>query len=114
TSAQASNSATASATVDIKSRSSSSSPKQNAGDGTTLPPALPPTGLPSGTTVPGLGIQPAGDLGSAFPPVSPSPSASGNAPAHRGHSTQTIDLSAGLPPDGRLTGGQLPAQAVVA
>ena len=114
TSAQASNSATASATVDIKSRSSSSSPKQNAGDGTTLPPALPPTGLPSGTTVPGLGIQPTGDLGSAFPQVSPSPSASGTATANSGHSTKTIDLSAGLPLDVRLIGGQLVGLAVLA
>src|SRR5262249_24187259 len=105
TSAQASNSATASATVDIKSRSSSSSPKQNAGDGTTLPPALPPTGLPSGTTVPGLGIQPTGDLGSAFPQVSPSPSASRTATANRGHSTQTSARPRARPLGGRLRGG---------
>ena len=112
TSSQASNSATASATVDIKPKnpSPSSSPTPNAGDGGTLPPA---GGLPSGTTIPGLGIQPTGDLGSAFPQVSPSPSASAAASQHA-HETKTIDLSAGLPLDVRLIGGQVIGLAVLA
>jgi len=108
TSAEASNSASASATVDITRRSSGTSQTQNAGDGVTIP----SFGLPSGT-VPGLGIQPTGDLGSAFPQVSPSPSASGTAASH-GHSTKTIDLSAGLPLDVRLIGGQIIGLAVLA
>jgi hypothetical protein len=114
TSKQASNSATASATVDIKAKnspspSSSPTPNPNAGVGGTLPPAA---GLPSGTTIPGLGIQPTGDLGSAFPQVSPS--ASGAVAAQHGHTTKTIDLSAGLPLTVRLIGGQLIGLAVLA
>jgi hypothetical protein len=114
TSAQASNSASASATVDIKQKSSnsgssSSSSTQNAGDGGTIPATFLPTG-----TVPGLGIQPTGDLGSAFPQVSPSPSASGTAATSHGRSTKTIDLSAGLPLDVRLIGGQVIGLAVLA
>ena len=112
TSSQASNSATASATVDIKPKnpSPSSSPTPNAGDGGTLPPAA---GLPSGTTIPGLGVQPTGDLGSAFPQVSPSPSVSASAAQH-GNKTKTVDLSAGLPLTVRLIGGQVIGLAVLA
>jgi hypothetical protein len=114
TSSQASNSATASATVDIKPKnpSPSSSPTPNAGDGGTLPPAA---GLPSGTTIPGVGVQPTGDLGSAFPQVSPSASAApSSAAAQHGHQTRTVDLSAGLPLDVRLIGGQVIGLAVLA
>jgi hypothetical protein len=115
TSSQASNSATASATVDIKPKnpSPSSSPTPNAGDGGTLPPVA---GLPSGTTVPGAGVQPVGDLGSAFPQVSPAASAaaSSSAAAQQGHQTRTVDLSAGLPLDVRLIGGQVIGLAVLA
>jgi len=114
TSSQASNSATASATVDIKPKNPSptSSPTPNAGDGGTLPPA---PGLPGGTTIPGVGVQPSGDLGSAFPQVSPSPVASASASASQhGHQTRTIDLSAGLPLDVRLIGGQVVGLAVLA
>ena len=113
TSSQASNSATATATVDIKPKNPSptSSPTPNAGDGGTLPPA---DGLPSGTTIPGLGVQPSGDLGSAFPQVSPSPSASAGAASQHGHQTRTVDLSAGLPLDVRLIGGQVIGLAVLA
>ena len=113
-SAQASNSATASATVDIKPKNSpnpTSSPTPDTGDGGTLP----AVGLPGGTTIPpGLGIQPSGDLGSAFPQVSPSPGATGTAAQHNEHSTKTIDLSAGLPLDVRLIGGQVIGLAVLA
>jgi hypothetical protein len=114
TSSQASNSATATATVDIKPKNPSptSSPTPNAGDGGTLPPAV---GLPSGTTIPGLGVQPSGDLGSAFPQVSPSPSASASASASaNGNETKTVDLSAGLPLTVRLIGGQVIGLAVLA
>jgi len=114
TSSEASNSATASATVDIKPKNPSptSSPTPNAGDGGTLPPAA---GLPSGTTIPGLGVQPSGDLGSAFPQVSPSPLTSASASAsQQGHDTKTVDLSAGLPLDVRLIGGQVIGLAVLA
>jgi hypothetical protein len=115
TSAEASNSASASATVDIKRKSSSggSSSTQNAGDGTTIG-TIPATSLPTGT-VPGLGIQPTGNLGSAFPQVSPSPSPTSatGAASHR-PSTKTIDLSAGLPLDVRLIGGQVIGLAVLA
>lgn len=113
TSSQASNSATASATVDIKPKNPSptSSPTPNAGDGG----ALPPVGtLPGGTTVPGLGVQPSGDLGSAFPQVSPSPTGSAAADPKNAHGTQTVDLSAGLPLDVRLIGGQVIGLAVLA
>src|SRR5690242_3745223 len=100
TSTDASNSASASATVDIKrksSGSSSTSPTQNPGDGQTIG-TIPGTDLPTGTVVPGLGIQPTGNLSSAFPQVSPSPSAAapGTGAASHGPSTKTIDLSAGL------------------
>jgi hypothetical protein len=109
TSAQASNSATASATVSIRARrapSPTSSPTPNLGSGGTLPP---PVG-----TIPGLGIQPTGDLGSAFPQVSPSPGAAGTGTAHHGHPTKTIDLSAGLPLNVRLIGGQVIGLALLA
>jgi hypothetical protein len=114
TSTEASNSATASATVNIKPKNQpapSSSPSPNAGDGAFLPPAA---GLPGGSTIPGVGVQQPGDLGSAFPQVSPSPSTSGAAAAAHGHTTRTIDLSAGLPLTVRLIGGQVIGLAVLA
>ena len=115
TSSQATNSATASATVNIKPKNPSptSSPTPNLGDGGTLPPAA---GLPSGTTIPGVGVQPTGDLGSAFPQVSPSPAASASASADPQHTnqTRTVDLSAGLPLDVRLIGGQVIGLPVLA
>ena len=116
TSAEASNSASASATVDIKRKSSgdSSSSTQNAGDGTTIG-NIPTTYLPTGTA-PGLGIQPTGNLGSAFPQVSPSPSpaAPGTGAASQRPSAKAIDVSAGLPLDVRLIGGQVIGLAVLA
>jgi hypothetical protein len=114
TSAEASNSASASAAVDIKRDSSGgSSSTQNAGDGTTIG-TIPTTYLPTGT-VPGLGIQPTGNLGSAFPQVSPSPSpAPGTGAASHRSSAKAIDVSAGLPLDVRLIGGQIIGLAVLA
>jgi hypothetical protein len=114
-SAQASNSATASATVDIKPKNSpnpTSTPTPGAGDGGTLP----AVGLPSGTNIPGLGlgVQPTGDLGSAFPQVSPSPGATGTAAQQHEHSAQAVEVSAGLPLDVRLIGGQVIGLAVLA
>jgi len=103
--------------VDVKRKKSShndsSSQTQNAGDGGTFPLNNLPTGTVSGLA--GLGVQPTGDLGSAFPQVSPSPSASGaTATRSHGHSTKMIDLSAGLPLDVRLIGGQVIGLAVLA
>jgi hypothetical protein len=114
TSSQATNSATASATVDIKPKNlpvPTLTPNPNAGDGGILPPA---TGLPSGTTIPGLGIQPTGDLGSAFPQVSPSAANPATGTARHGQTARTIDLSAGLPLTVRLIGGQIIGLAVLA
>jgi hypothetical protein len=45
--------------------------------------------------------------------VSPSPSVSASAAQH-GHEAQTLDLSAGLPLDVRLIGGQVIGLAVLA
>jgi len=62
-----------------------------------------------------VGVPTTGDLGSAFPQVSPSPSAAASgAAAQTGHATKTIDLSAGLPLDVRLIGGQVIGLAVLA
>jgi hypothetical protein len=62
-----------------------------------------------------VGVQPTGDLGSAFPQVSPSPAAaSASAASQHGHATRTVDLSAGLPLDVRLIGGQVIGLAVLA
>jgi hypothetical protein len=61
-----------------------------------------------------VGVQPSGDLGSAFPQVSPSPATSAAADSQRTHETQAIDLSAGLPLDVRLIGGQIIGLAVLA
>jgi len=119
TSAEASNSASASAIVDINRKkpsdgSPSSQTQNNVGDGGTIPPNDLPTGTVPGAGFAGMGVQPTGNLGSAFPQVSPSPSASGTAAANHGHSTKTIDLSAGLPLDVRLIGGQVIGLAVLA
>jgi hypothetical protein len=46
--------------------------------------------------------------------VSPSPSASAGAASPQGHTTKTIDLSAGLPLTVRLIGGQVIGLAVLA
>ena len=46
--------------------------------------------------------------------MSPSPSASAGAASPHGHTTKTIDLSAGLPLDVRLIGGQVIGLAVLA
>ena len=115
TSKDATNSASASATIRVRSDSStnSSSPTPNsgnAGNGGTLPAA----GLPGGggNGIPGL-PNPSGNLGTAFPQVSPSPGHSA-AKSHGRHPVNIIDLSAGLPLDVRLVGGQLIGLAVLA
>jgi hypothetical protein len=63
-----------------------------------------------------VGVQPTGDLGSAFPQVSPSATAASASAAasQHGHATRTVDLSAGLPLDVRLIGGQVIGLAVLA
>ena len=111
-SAEAANSASASDTVSIRAKSSPSPTPTDpgtAGDGG----ALPPAGLSGDTTVPGLGTQPTGDLGSAFPQVSPSAQPGATA-SQQAHAPKVVDLSAGLPLDVRLIGGQVIGLAVLA
>ncbi len=112
TSTHAANSASASDTVRVgtKDTSSSPTPTQNAGNGGVLPPA----GLPGGggNSFPGV-TNPAGNLGTAFPQVSPSPNTSPRSPRHQ-HQVRLTDLSAGLPLTVRLIGGQVIGLAILA
>ena len=66
----------------------------------------------------GTGVSnPYGNLGSALPPVSPSPGISpSTAAGHQSqqHQVQVTDLSAGLPLDVRLIGGQVIGLAILA
>jgi hypothetical protein len=117
TSHQASNTATATDKVTVKSKSkhSSASPDRtsgNAGNGGTLPAAS----LPGGTSYPGES-NPTGNLGSAFPQVSPSPGVSptpSQSQHQHQHQVEVTDLSAGLPLDVRLIGGQVIGLAILA
>jgi hypothetical protein len=112
TSAQAINSASATATVQVNpapSPSPSPTPTPNAGNGGTLP----PVGLPgNNNTFPGV-TNPAGNLGSAFPTVSPSPNAASAQVRHQ-RRIRTTDISAGLPLTVRLIGGQVIGLAILA
>jgi hypothetical protein len=63
--------------------------------------------------------NPYGNLGSALPPVSPSPgvspsTAAGQQQQQHQHQTEVTDLSAGLPLDVRLIGGQVIGLAILA
>jgi hypothetical protein len=113
-SAQAINSASATATVQVNpanspSPSPSPTPTPNAGNGGTLP----PVGLPgNNTTFPGV-TNPAGNLGSAFPTVSPSPNAASAQVRHQ-RRIRTTDISAALPLTVRLVGGQVIGLAILA
>jgi hypothetical protein len=118
TSTQASNSATATDRIEvIKPKKHDSSPTPtptydpNAGYG----------GYPGGTgsnPYAGTGVSnPYGDLGSALPPVSPSPGISPSTaagPQSQQHHVEVTDLSAGLPLDVRLIGGQVIGLAILA
>ena len=120
TSTDAVNSATATDRIDViklKKHHSSPTPTPtydpNAGYGG--------YGYPGGTgTNPyaGTGVSnPYGNLGSALPPVSPSPGISPSTaagPQSQQHHVEVTDLSAGLPLDVRLIGGQVIGLAILA
>jgi hypothetical protein len=120
TSAQASNSASASDRIRVRSKSTGSSSSQNsstAGDGGSLSGgSFSEPGLPGGTSFPGETTSPTGNLGTAFPQVSPSPGASSSATSrnHQHPPLRATDLSAGLPLDVRLIGGQVIGLAILA
>jgi hypothetical protein len=119
TSHQASNKASATDKIKVESKSShkkhssspSPTPTPNAGDGGNLSP-----GSYSGGTGSYSGVSnPAGNLGSDFPQVSPSPNLSPTTPRnHDQHQVQVTDLSAALPLDVRLIGGQVIGLAILA
>jgi hypothetical protein len=128
-------STSASNTVHVQARAKSSptpspdptSTGPGVGDGGTLPPGtlppgtLPPGALPPGALPPGAipsasfpGLpSPTGDAGSGFPTVLPSPSP---APASlpKARSIEARDVSAGLPLNVRLIGGQLVGLTILA
>jgi hypothetical protein len=119
TSPQASNTATATDKVTVDSTSTPSPTPTpttpnggNPGNGGNLPPGVP------GVTNPGVGVSnpsPAGNLGSAFPQVSPSPNvAPAASQSQQQHPVEVTDLSAGLPLDVRLIGGQVVGLAILA
>jgi len=120
TSSDAINSATATDRIEVikpkKHHSSSPTPTPtydpNAGYG-----GYP--GYPGGSNpYTGTGVSnPYGNLGSALPPVSPSPGISPSTaagPQSQQHQTEVTDLSAGLPLDVRLIGGQVIGLAILA
>jgi hypothetical protein len=121
TSKEAAKSASATAKVQTEAKPSSTSPTPTptptpttgttTGNGGNLPPA----GLPGGSNYyPGVS-NPAGNVGSAFPQVSPSPYTSPQAPAgHHQHPIKVADISAGLPLTVRLIGGQVIGLAILA
>jgi hypothetical protein len=120
TSKQAGNSATATDKIEVIK------PKKHHSSPTPTPTYNPYAGY-GGNTYPGgtnpyssSGVSnPYGNLGSALPPVSPSP---GISPSTAGqqqqqqhqHQTEVTDLSAGLPLDVRLIGGQVIGLAILA
>jgi hypothetical protein len=114
---QASNTASATDKIKVESKpapkhhhsSPSPTPTANAGDGGNLP----DTNVP-GITIPGVS-NPTGSLGSDFPQVSPSPEVSPTtSPNHHQRSVTVTDISAGLPLDVRLIGGQVIGLAILA
>jgi hypothetical protein len=117
TSKQAGNSASASDTVQVKSQTSSSptpTPTPTTGGGGNTLPAGTGGGVPPGNSFPSGGSTP-GNLGGAFPQVSPSPNVSPTtAHHHLQQQPKAIDLSAGLPLDVRLIGGQVIGLAILA
>jgi hypothetical protein len=116
TSHQAANKASATDKIEVAKRSrkhssSSPTPTPNAGDGAGYPPASYPGG---NAGYPGV-TNPTGNLGSDFPQVSPSPNISpATSPSRRQHQIEVTDLSAGLPLDVRLIGGQVVGLAILA
>jgi hypothetical protein len=115
TSQQASNTATATDKITVDSTSPTPTPTHTPGSGNGG--NLPPPSVP-GITNPGVGVSnpnPAGNLGSDFPQVSPSPNVAPTTSdsAHQ-HPVEVTDLSAGLPLDVRLIGGQIVGLAILA
>ena len=119
TSAQASNSATATDKIEV------SKPKKKHHSSPTPTPTYNPYAgygsYPGGTNPYSSGgvSNPYGNLGSALPPVSPSPgvspsTAAGQQQQQQQHQTEVTDLSAGLPLDVRLIGGQVIGLAILA
>ena len=118
TSPQASKTATATDKITVDSTSPTPTPTPTsttpgAGNGSNLPPPSVP-----GITNPGVGVSnpnPAGNLGSDFPQVSPSPNVAPSASeSQHQHPVEVTDLSAGLPLDVRLIGGQVVGLAILA
>jgi hypothetical protein len=121
TSKQAGNSATATDRIEVVK------PKKHHSSPTPTPTYNPYAGY-GGSTYPGGtnpyssgGVSnPYGNLGSALPPVSPSPGISPSAAAgqqqqqQNQHQVEVTDLSAGLPLDVRLIGGQVIGLAILA
>jgi hypothetical protein len=118
TSKQAGNSATATDKIEVIK------PKKHHSSPTPTPTYNPYAGYggsyPGGTNpYSSSGVSnPYGNLGSALPPVSPSPgvspsTAAGQQQQHQ-HQTEVTDLSAGLPLDVRLIGGQVIGLAILA
>jgi hypothetical protein len=118
TSHQATNTPTATDKITVDSTSPTPTPTPTpttpgAGNGGNLPPPSVP-----GITNPGVGVSnpvPTGNLGSDFPQVSPSPNVAPtpSASTHQ-HPVEVTDLSAGLPLDVRLIGGQVVGLAILA
>ena len=116
TSDQAANTATASDKIEVAAKKKHSSPtptptptNAGTGDGGALPPG--DNGSYPGVSNP----NPTGNLGSEFPQVSPSPNAAPSAPQQKDkHQVNVTDLSAGLPLDVRLIGGQVVGLAILA
>jgi hypothetical protein len=118
TSPDAVSSASASITVQVQAKPTPSPTPTptggggNPGDGGTLPGAVPPPGSYPSVSIPGL-PSPAGNVGSAFPQVLPSPQPSPNTVPHA-DAIRATDVSAGLPLNVRLIGGQLVGLAILA
>jgi hypothetical protein len=118
TSKQAGNSATATDKIEVIK------PKKHHSSPTPTPTYNPYAGYgnsyPGGTNPYSSGVSnPYGNLGSALPPVSPSPgispsTAAGQQQQQHQHQTEVTDLSAGLPLDVRLIGGQVIGLAILA
>jgi hypothetical protein len=115
TSDQATNTATTSDKIEVASKkkqhSTPTPTPTNPGTGYGY---TPPAG--DGGAYPGVSNpNPTGNLGSEFPQVSPSPNAAPSAPGHKDqHQVNVTDLSAGLPLDVRLIGGQVVGLAILA
>jgi hypothetical protein len=112
TSKQASNKASATDTIEVAKRPGKDSDPTPT---PTYPGYTPPAYYPGGNSgYPGV-TNPTGSLGSDFPQVSPSPNVSPTTSrSRRQHQIEVTDLSAALPLDVRLIGGQVVGLAILA